>query len=72
MIEAGFTGDVINWLLRVFTLESSSTTEEPYIVAFEGRNAEEDFQKYFKIEDELMRETGQPTSHITGADSIAS
>lgn len=68
--EAGFTEDEINRLLRVCTFGLPSAPKEPYIARFGGKSIEEDYQRYLKIEEELMNETGQPVLSIVGADSI--
>lgn len=72
VVEAGFTEDEINRLLRVCVPETPEAPKEPYIATFEGKNLEEDYQKYLRIEEELMNETGQPVMRISGADAILS
>ncbi|MEM3383096.1 MAG: ATPase domain-containing protein [Nitrososphaerales archaeon] len=74
VIEAGFEEDVINSLLRICLSKISSILKEPYpyTVIFQGKNADEDLQKYLSIEEELINKTGQPVLHIAGLDSLIS
>ena len=69
-MEAKFTDDELNRLLRVCIPESFDVPKEPYIATFKTKNIKEDYQKYLKIEEELMATTGQPVLRITGADSL--
>jgi len=69
-LEGGFTADEVNNLLRVFVRHYTDLRPEPYIVAFKGEDAMEDFEKYVSVVIELRRKTRQPLLHVTGVDTL--
>lgn len=72
VLEAGFTEDEINSLLRVCVQESLEIPDLPYIAKFKGKNLERNHLRYIDMMKELMRKTGQPVLSIIGADTMLS
>jgi len=68
--ESGLPKEVLSRLLRVCVFGSSSTKREPYIVEFEGKNIDKDFERYLEVANELREETGKPLLHIIGIDRL--
>lgn len=68
--EGGLTGEEVNRLLRVCVKGYRGLSTEPYIVPFKGENILEDYEEYLRMEDMLMKQTGQPPLRITGADML--
>lgn len=72
LMEYGATEDEINRLLKVCEARYPGTDQsKPYAVVFDGKGVEKDYAEWLRIEDELMRETGQPALSITGLDALA-
>ncbi len=70
-VDNGFTEDELNNLLKVCVTEPLEPPK-PYILVFDGKNVEEDYQKYLRVETELMKKTGHPVMRVTGADHLIS
>jgi KaiC/GvpD/RAD55 family RecA-like ATPase len=68
--EGGLTCDEVNRLLRICVREYLGIKPEPYIVAFKGEDAAEDYAKYLDVEQKLIESTGQPTLHVAGVDTL--
>ncbi|MEM2634795.1 MAG: ATPase domain-containing protein [Nitrososphaerales archaeon] len=68
--EGGMTEDEINRLLRIFVMERSEFEPKPYLITYKGEKFKEDYTKYVEIEQELMKNTGQPVLHIVGVDTL--
>jgi len=68
--EGGLTCDEVNRLLRICVKEYPGLKPEPYIVAFKGEDAADDYAKYLEVEQKLIENTGQPTLHVAGVDTL--
>ncbi|MEM3589461.1 MAG: ATPase domain-containing protein [Candidatus Bathyarchaeia archaeon] len=67
----GTTEDEFNRLIRILYLGIPEPEEEsPSIVAFKGRDWEEDLKGVVKVADELRAKTGQPNLWIMGLDAL--
>ena len=69
---ADFPEDMIGNVVQLCILEGLSQTRLKHVVRLEGRNIQEDFQKYAKASCSIRVKTGQPILHIVGVDRIAS
>ncbi|MEM2988788.1 MAG: ATPase domain-containing protein [Candidatus Bathyarchaeia archaeon] len=67
----GATEDEFNRLIRIVYLGIPEPEEaSPSIVAFKGRDWEEDLKGVVKVADELRAKTGQPNLWIVGLDTL--
>jgi len=69
-MESGLPKESINRHLRVCMFRSPATGKEPYAVKFEGKSVDEDFERYLKVAEELIKETAQPPLHVVGVDRL--
>nr|MDO8133396.1 gas vesicle protein GvpD [Candidatus Njordarchaeum guaymaensis] len=67
-LRVGFTEEEVNRQLRICILRSSETAKEPYLVALDGENIEQDNQRISELEDDRMKETKQPLVSATAYD----
>jgi KaiC/GvpD/RAD55 family RecA-like ATPase len=67
----GVTEEEVNSLLRVCELSAvSKDKRKPYGVGFDGKDVETDYREWLRVEDGLVRETGQPVLTMTGLDTL--
>ncbi|MGC8849291.1 MAG: ATPase domain-containing protein, partial [Candidatus Bathyarchaeia archaeon] len=72
-LRYGLKDDEINRLLRVCEARGlEDRGDRPYVALFDAKDPWEDYSKYIRLEEELMRETGQPVMHVAGLDALAS
>jgi len=72
-LSYGLRDDEINRLLRVCEPYGLRESEgKPYIVQFEAKDPWEDYFKYIKVEEELMRVTGKPVICVTSVNTLLS
>jgi len=69
-LEAGFTEDELNSLLRVCVRYFPELRSEPYVVVLKGESASEDYEEYASVAAELRKRTRQPLLHIVGVDTL--
>jgi len=68
--ESGLPEETLNRCLRVCVFRSSATKKKPYIAEFEGKDMNEDFERYLEVATELWKEIGKPLLHIVGIDRL--
>jgi circadian clock protein KaiC len=67
----GFSYDEMYDLLRIFELElPQGAGERPCVVGVGGDDILEDYLKWIKVEDEMMKKTGQPVIQIVSYNSL--
>ena len=69
-VESGLPKEKINHCLRVCIFRSLAAEKKPWLIEFEGKNMDEDFERYLEVANELREETGKPLLHITGIDLL--
>ena len=66
VLNHGFLENEVNRLLRIYEpLSPYRNQKKPYTVVFEGKDPWRDYENYLKLEEELLKETGQPALSIT-------
>jgi hypothetical protein len=68
-IRVGLTEDEVNRYLRICLLHFSGTSNDPFVVPLKGQNIDQDGKQIIELEEERMKETGQPLVVIGGYDS---
>jgi len=67
-VESGLLEERLYRNLKVCVFKSLVAERKPYIIEFEGKSMDEDFNRYLKFVTDLRRETSQPLLHIVGID----
>lgn len=68
-MRVGLTEDEISRYLRICLLHFSGTSSDPFVVPLKGQNIDEDGRQIIELEEERMKETGQPVVVVGGYDS---
>jgi len=68
--ESGLPEELLNRHLRVCTFRPLALKREPYVIEFEGKNIDEDFEVYLKVATRLRKETNRPILNIVGIDRL--
>ncbi|MBS7610142.1 AAA family ATPase [Candidatus Bathyarchaeota archaeon] len=69
LAEVGFTDEEMAGLLRICTLRMlGSSSTEPYVIPFDGKDIMEDYRAYLSLEEGLLKERKGPVLSISGID----
>jgi KaiC/GvpD/RAD55 family RecA-like ATPase len=70
-LSHGISEDEVNRLLRVCEpLSPRKNQKKPYIAVFEGKDLWRDYESYLKLEERLLKETGQPALSVSCLDTL--
>ncbi len=68
----GIAEKEINRLLRFCELPTPGRNQaKPHIAVFEGNDIQKDYERWLRLESELMQNTGQPVLTLSGLDTLA-
>ena len=68
--ESGLPKETLHRCLRICIFKSPRIKEEPYIFEIEGKDVDEDYQRYLEFAMALYEETCQPLLYVIGVDSL--
>jgi len=68
--ESGLPKEILNRYLRICVFRTPTTRKKPYIFEIEGKNADEDYQRFLKVAMALHEETSHPLLYIIGVDNL--
>jgi hypothetical protein len=68
-MRVGLTEDEVNRYLRFCLVHFSGTRSEPFVVPLTGEDIDQDGKQIIELEEERMKETGQPVVVVGGYDS---
>ena len=68
--ESGLPKETLHRCLRICIFKSPRIKEEPYTFEIEGKDVDEDYQRYLEFAMALYEETCQPLLYVIGVDSL--